>query len=289
LIRTWAGALLGLLVLYAGQVRSQPAVWTVHGPRGEVVLFGSVHLLPEGLDWRTPALDRALAEAADLWFELPLGQTTDEEARRLSLRRSALPPGDSLWTHLTATQRGRIEQAAAQVGIPPAALTRLQPWMAEVSLSLASDAHAGAVVAEGVETRLQANAPPTAQRHALETVRQQIAVLADASLGDQIASLDETAQEMTADPYLYAKIVRDWMTADLVALQHDALDPMAAVAPASYRRLIVDRNVRWARLLARVARNQRGVAVVVVGAGHLIGPAGVPSLLRARGFRVDGP
>jgi uncharacterized protein len=64
---------------------------------------------------------------------------------------------------------------------------------------------------------------------------------------------------------------------------------MAAVAPASYRRLIIERNARWARLLARVARNQPGVTVVVVGAGHLVGPAGVPSLLRARGFRVEGP
>jgi uncharacterized protein YbaP (TraB family) len=29
--------------------------------------------------------------------------------------------------------------------------------------------------------------------------------------------------------------------------------------------------------------------VVVVGVGHLIGPGGVPALLRERGFSVDGP
>jgi len=281
--------LLGTLILAFGQARGQPAVWTVEGPHGEVVLFGSVHLLPGGLDWRPPALDRALARADDLWFELPLDQATDDDARRLTLSQGALPPGDSLWAHLTSSQRDRVERAATDVGVSPAVLTPLRPWMAELTLSLAEDARAGAVAAQGVEARLQADAPPAARRHALETVRQQVGFLAGARLGDQIASLDETAREMTVDGDLYARIVRDWMAADMAGLQRDALDPLISSAPAIYRRLIVDRNRRWARLLARVANDGRGVTVVVVGAGHLVGPTGVPALLRARGLRVEGP
>ena len=38
----------------------------------EMVIFGSVHVLPPGLDWRPKALDAALAKADDLWFELPI-------------------------------------------------------------------------------------------------------------------------------------------------------------------------------------------------------------------------
>lgn len=289
MIRAWAGALVGALALAFGQARAQPAVWTVHGAHGEVVLFGSVHLLPGGLDWRPPALDRALALADDLWFELPLDQATDEDARRLSLRQGALPPGDSLWAHLTPAQRDRVERAAAGVRLAPAVLTPLRPWMAELTLSLAEDSRDGAVASEGVEARLQADARPTARRHAFETVSQQVGFLADAPLGDQIASLDETAREMIVDGDLYARIVREWMAADLTGLEHDALDSLAKAAPATYRRLIVDRNRRWARTLARIARQSRGVTVVVVGAGHLVGPTGVPALLRARRLLVDGP
>ncbi len=277
------------LILAFGQAHGQPAVWTVKGQHGEVVLFGSVHLLPGGLDWRPAALDRDLARADNLWFELPLDQATDDDARRITLRQGALPPGDSLWAHLTASQRARVERAATGVGVPPAVLTPLRPWMAELTLSLADDARTGAVAAQGVEARLQADAPPTARRHALETVRQQVGFLAGAALGDQIASLDETAREMTVDGDLYARIVREWMAADMDGLQRDALDPLISSAPAIYRRLIVDRNRRWARVLARVVKDDRGVTVVVVGAGHLVGPAGVPALLRARGLRVEGP
>jgi hypothetical protein len=289
LSRALAAALIGVLTLALGEAHGQPAVWTVHGPHAEVVLFGSVHLLPGGLDWRSPALEQALAHADDIWFELPLDQATDDDARRLTLREGVLPRGDSLWAHLTASQRDRIQRAAAGVGVAPDALKPLRPWMAELALSVAEDARAGALAAEGVEARLQADAPPSARRHALETVRQQVAFLASAQLGDQIASLDETAQEMIADGDLYSRIVRDWMAEDMAGLQRDALDRLAATAPATYRRLIVERNRRWARLLARVARDGHGLTLVVVGAGHLVGPVGVPALLRADGLRVDGP
>ena len=32
-----------------------------------------------------------------------------------------------------------------------------------------------------------------------------------------------------------------------------------------------------------------GLTVVVVGVGHLVGPGGLPAMLRARGFKVEGP
>ena len=52
--------------------------------------------------------------------------------------------------------------------------------------------------------------------------------------------------------------------------------------------LIQRRNAAWTRAIAeRLAGS--GETVIVVGAGHLVGPDSVPALLRARGIKVEGP
>ena len=45
----------------AAQVDS-PALWKVAGPKGSLFLFGSFHLLPDGVKWRTAAVDKALED-----------------------------------------------------------------------------------------------------------------------------------------------------------------------------------------------------------------------------------
>jgi uncharacterized protein YbaP (TraB family) len=66
------------------------------------------------------------------------------------------------------------------------------------------------------------------------------------------------------------------------------LQPLAKASPAVYRTMVVQRNQRWLRvILDRLGRP--GESVMVVGVGHLIGPDGLPTLLRANGIRVEGP
>ena len=282
LATSFAGAAL------CGGAIAQPAVWTVHGPRGTVVLFGSVHLLPGGLDWRPPALTDALARADELWFEIPIDQATDEAAARLAERQGRLAAGDSLWSHLSAVQRDLVARAATKVGLDPGGLAPEKPWMAELSLELAADARSGALASQGVEARIQSDAPPTTRRKALESARQQIGFLAGGDMVDQAASLAQTAEQIAGEEDPYARTVKAWMAGDLAGLIREDVEPLRATAPRLYDRLIVSRNRRWALTVRSLARRD-GVSVVVVGAGHLLGPEGLPALLRAKGLDVEGP
>ncbi|MGH7022705.1 MAG: TraB/GumN family protein [Caulobacteraceae bacterium] len=280
---------LALIVLtLAGPAFALPAMWTVKTPRATLILFGSVHLLPPGLEWEPRALRDAVAHANEIWFELPVDQTTEREVARMAAQKGRLPAGDSLFNHLTAVQADHVRKASRSLQIPPGYLAPMRPWLAEVTLSVIQDARDGALPGQGVEQQLSAQTPLAVDRRAFETVREQIGFLAGASMVDQADSLGDTASEITDDPGLFTRVLNEWLAGDLPALAKDAIDPVAAASPEMYRRLITDRNRRWAAMLNQRLKGE-GVIVVVVGAGHLLGPGGVPALLRERGYHVEGP
>jgi uncharacterized protein YbaP (TraB family) len=278
-----------LLAACAGPpARAKPPVWIVRDADSELVLFGSVHLLPSGLDWRPKALKSALASAQDVWFELPIDAASEAETSRLAVQYGLLGPDQSLFKMLPPADAQRLGRVARAYGVDPATLDRLRPWLAEVALGAAAYRKAGAGAADGVERTLAAEAPPAAQRRAFETPLEQVEILAGASPADQLASLRQTLEELEDEPDEFQKLVRAWMAGDLAAIDREAIRPLRAAAPDLFRRLVSDRNARWAQVLDARLKG-RGRTVVIVGMGHLIGPDGLPARLRALGYRVEGP
>jgi uncharacterized protein YbaP (TraB family) len=107
-------------------------------------------------------------------------------------------------------------------------------------------------------------------------------------MSEQIASLHETLKEMEEKPDEYQRLIRAWMGGDIRALDREALQPLLKASPNLYRRVVTERNDRWIATL-RARLRGKGRTVVVVGVGHLIGPGGLPSRLRALGYSVQGP
>lgn len=275
-------------VAFAAGACAEPPIWRVTGPKGSAVLFGSVHLLPKGLTWRTPALTDAVAAANEIWFEIPIGGDDDQRAADILSSRGSLPRGDSLAAHLTPEMLRRLHDAAVRVGLTPSVVDGMRPWLADATLSVASDARTGALTSQGVERQIDAIAASTARHHALETVGDQVGALADGSIAEQIDLLAVTLDELELKPDAYRTLVSAWVAGDVAAIRVEALDPLHAASPRAYRALITDRNRRWARRIERrLARPGR--LVVVVGVGHLVGPESLPFLLRAARLRVDGP
>ena len=266
---------------------AKPPVWVAHGPHATVVLFGSVHILPGALDWEPEAFKRALGEADELWFETPIDPQSLLQGAQAALARGMLPEGQTLSGLLPADTLAKVQATARSLNLSMAQLDRMRPWLADLTLAQAAYGREDAHADQGVERRL-ADAAPQAERHAFETQAAQIAMFADASLSDQIASLRDTLREIDEDPGAYRRLMNDWMRGDLRAIDKDGVEPLRQASPALFKVLLTDRNAAWVSTL-RQRLTGKGKVVVIVGVGHLIGPAGVPQLLRNAGVRVDGP
>lgn len=266
---------------------AQPSIWVVHGKTCTITLFGSIHVLPAGLNWEPPALAKALAHADELWFEIPLGANEQAQAASKAQLRGALPEGQSLSALMSPEGARRLSAFAAQHRLSPAKLNHMQPWYADLIVSSFAYAQSGGAVQDGVEDQL-AQAAPQAPRKAFETAEQQIDMIADAPQRAQVASLEASLREAATDPDEYARLVDAWMRGDGAEIyRHDILT-LRRDAPALFQILITQRNAAWTRVLDQRLTGA-GNVVVVVGAAHLLGPDGVPAQLRALGYQVDGP
>ena len=74
---------------------AKPALWEISDPDTTIYLFGTIHLLPEQLRWRTPAFDNAVAQSQQLVVETIVDQQNPQSiaAAEMSLGfKRGLPP-----------------------------------------------------------------------------------------------------------------------------------------------------------------------------------------------------
>ena len=284
---------LGIILLLVKPVLAQPPVWIVKDQNSRMILFGSVHVLPAGPQgqlpiWIPPALSVAMTKAQDVWFELPIDPAAAAQVSQLAMAKGMLQQGQSLSHQISPEGRERLARIALRLGFRPDQLDRFHPWLAEASLAVAAFQLDGASGRDGVEQILSARIGPKVTRKAFETPQEQIGFLASASPAEQRASLEETLRQIDEEPDTYKDLVKAWMAADLSSLDREALEPVRSLTPGLYQTLIRQRNLNWAQALVKRMAG-RGTTLVVVGVGHLIGPDGLPALLRAHGFVVEGP
>jgi uncharacterized protein YbaP (TraB family) len=175
-----------------------------------------------------------------------------------------------------------LRTALVAAGLDPATFERMTPWMAELMLSGALIQGAQA----GVEMTLLSEVEPERQR-GLETAEQQLGFMAAGSEADQVKNLMLAVKQMGApgSSEFVEQMMSAWESGDAETLYRINSGEDSGTDDR-YDALITGRNERWTtRIEQMLAENDD--ALVVVGAGHLVGPGGVPALLAARGFGVE--
>ena len=280
-------AMLASLVA-ANPVRAEPALWVVRDPDSTVYLFGTVHLLKSDTAWRTPAVEEALARSGEVWFEL--AETGDEAASQkiaaALLPRLGFDRSSPLSSRLTATERREMAEAAATLGLQPAQLEPMRPWLAALTFSLAPIVKAGYDPKLGVDTLLAAAARAQGKPiRAFETMEQQFRFFADLPPETELQMLREVLDDVDRGPQVLEALAAAWAAGDQSAFERLFVDELRD-SPELYEVLLDDRNEAWAEAIAERMKGA-GVSFVAVGAGHLTGPDSVQAKLAARGLRAE--
>ena len=270
------------------EAASEPALWRIADADSEIWLFGTAHLLPQGVNWRGPRFEAAFAAADELVVETD-AEAAAAQGAALSDRYGLLPQGQTLDAQLAPEARAQLTRAAQRLSLDPRAMQSLRPWRAALTLSFSYARTQGLATNEGVEVALLRDARARNLRVShLETPEQQIRTLADLPRAAEVRFLNSTLQEIESNTGVTDQSDDAWASGDTQALWR-LLEPQTkAAGPEVYAALITRRNATWVEEIQRRLHG-RGRVFIAVGAAHLIGPDSVVALLRARGVTVEGP
>lgn len=267
-----------LLALPAG-VLAHPALWVVKDADTTIYLFGTVHLLPNDVDWHFPALDQALEQSQSLYVEI----TDDEPAHMTALvMRYGIDPAHPLSGLLTRKENAALDAAAKTAGVPggSAALNVMRPWLAALTLTVAPLLKAGLDPAHGVDKQIKAQMEKAGKPvHGLETAEQQIRFLADMPPAMQLSFLRQTLRDTAKAQAELTALIDAWKNGDTTRLAQLENEDMQQYSPRLYRTLIVKRDKAWAGKIATLLKTP-GTVFIAVGAAHLAGPDSVQAELK---------
>lgn len=290
MLHRWLLAMLAVLLVGAcsESIRQDatPAVWAVRSPGTTIYLTGTVHLLPDGTNWRNGPITAAIADADELVTEL----APDELARAAKVMRlfsygdGPIQPRERFDIDL---RDDYIALEGQELSVVPG-MAALDDWALALMLARVNADKAGLRAANGVDAALiETFAAAGKPRLGLETAEDQFGAFDAIPLPEQRIMLNRLMRDIAegrADDRLSAT-VGAWSRGDMDALA-DIIARDAGNAPAAHRLLLTDRNRQWTDWIER-RLDQPGTVLVAVGAGHFAGPESLLELLAARGIKAE--
>ncbi|NUR45201.1 MAG: TraB/GumN family protein [Sphingomonas sp.] len=262
---------------------ARPALWAVSDPDTTVYLFGTIHLLPSDLKWRTAKLDQAMANSQQLMVETIIDEKNPTKLMSalasIGLAKG-LPP---LIERVPPAKRPALAAAIKKSGVPEKAFNGMKTWMA--AFLLLSNQFKELGLSGGVEGVLRndflAHNKPIGE---LETNLEQLTYFDKLPEAAQLNLLDGAIEETSSMKQEFGGMLGAWSRGDVKGIAK-TFDRDLANSPELRDNLIRQRNANWARWIEK-RMAQPGAVLVAVGAGHLAGPYSVIEALKKDGYAV---
>jgi len=259
-------------------------LFRVRGPNGATVyLLGSVHLLSPESATLPPEVDAAFAQAKSVGFETSI-DTLQMRAMEL-MSRAQYTNGATLRGSLSPATAAHADSLISSYGLSLDQLNGFKPWFVSVVLTQLVLQKMGFKAELGVDMQLHVKAKAASKpEFGLESTDFQLGLFDSLSPQDQEKMLKELVAPDSAAKQL--KAIRDAWSAGNGAALDSLLNNGMKDSPGVFAALITNRNRSWIPKLESLLK-RKDDALVVVGAGHLVGKEGVVELLRAKGYTIE--
>ncbi len=275
-----------------------PAIWLLSDEDTKIYLFGTFHILPPGLEWRTAQFDAIVQEAEELVVE-----SSDEELSDDAFETEFLQMFMDMSKRTPTSQRLSPEAAekwrtlAELAELPFWYFDSLPPMMAVMTMGVGFALDAGSTTEAGVETILEAEfaeagKPIGSIEDPLPVFRNVMAIDEDmliAQLEEDLANWDGqsldtifTEDGEPVDDDVFA-MEHAWARGDETSVEMFGDTPFEK---AMQKVLLTDRNRAWALWLDE-RLDSPGTVLVAVGSGHFEGSDSVQNMLAERGLTAN--
>ena len=268
-----------------GGSRDRGFLWRLSKGGHDSWLYGTMHVARP--DWVIPgpAVAAALRESERIALELDI--TDADIARRLG---AAQAPGGG--EPLPEALEQRLQGQARAACIPDAISQSLSPVLLALNLAVTAGRADGLDPAYGIDAFIALLGHQLGKQvDSLETPEMQLEMLTGGTPEERVEMIDRTLAELEKGQTrrMLKRIADVWSGSKLDELERYAswCDCMkTADDRRDMKRMLDERNPAMAEQVA--AWHEGGERVfAAVGSLHMIGPQGLPALMKARGYRVE--
>jgi hypothetical protein len=260
------------------------SLWTIEGGRSPVALLGSIHVLRRQhypLEW---PIEQAFDRAQVVVFETDLGGMMSPELRRALSQRGRR--AGVLRRQVSRETYRKLGAYLEGFGMPPTLLDHSAPWHAGAVVMVMELERQGYDPLWGVDNYYFRRAEKYGKRtEGLVSLDEHMRMLAELPLPDGDAYLQAMLRDAETLRSMLRDVVRAWKGGEA--------DRLAALVNAGFTEhpglrdhLLVRRNKQWIPAIERYLAGDEP-ALVIVGAGHLVGEDSVIELLRRNGHVVE--
>jgi uncharacterized protein YbaP (TraB family) len=275
-----------VLCAATGSAQGKHFLWKVEGPGASVAyLLGSLHVLTPEFYPLSAEINKAFAASKTLVEEVDFDEMNDPAQMMNALGKAMLTDGRTLDQIVAPATFAEVSRRVEKAGLPMMAIQRMKPWLVAITLMGPTLQAAGFKAELGIDKHFFDRAKEAGlKRQSLETLAYQIERFDELSPKLQEEMLISGMKELDTQVANVTDMAKQWAAGDIRSLEKSLLVSFED-SRELYDRLLVERNRNWVPHVETCLQQNAG-CFVVVGAAHLVGPDGLPTLLAKKGYKV---